>query len=469
MREDADVRLFVQHAAWLAPRLPNPSRIGLLQWVGRRLEPAGRARLAHMLPLHHGEQRAAERALTDVLCDELTVQRLHTELSEDIERGVDWAASYVRAQGRAPTEFVVNHRSPTPDRALLGALLALAQSWHDLLGLVDDASVGSDLPVRRSMLRRALTLHSARRIGPAVLDARGIARLRRVRPNGQRAADAIERVLGFWQRPFGDHPDDERGLAAFAAVLRADDVSNADTLLEVTTALSIARAALAASREDWPTTVPWQLLRVTDPQNKYPVISLRSGPLVVEIGKGAPRRRTASGAVERIADRLSPLIDEVLPRGERSRSTGHQPDVVLTFYRADAPHRSLLALGDAKRNMTGSGEVYLRAAVDVAATYLTSFGHAMGLAVDRSGTGQTADLLPAVTLFCRQGTGRPADSAIALLRKGGAQVPILMAFDLEQHFGADAEPPVSESLAAWIGALGRQAHAMLPRAHGRGT
>jgi hypothetical protein len=43
------------------------------------------------------------------------------------------------------------------------------------------------------------------------------------------------------------------------------------------------------------------------------------------------------------------------------------------------PANVVFVLGDAKRNVTGDGETYVRASLEVAATYLMSFGYRMGL------------------------------------------------------------------------------------------
>jgi len=111
------------------------------------------------------------------------------------------------------------------------------------------------------------------------------------------------------------------------------------------------------------------------------------------------------------------------------------------------------------------GEDLLRGALEVAATYLMSFGYRMGLQLpDRTGGPIVTDLSPGVTIFCRQNTGRDAESAVALLRANGTP-PVVMAFDLEQHFAYDSRPWHAPVLAAWLGSLGRQAMRLLTRDH----
>src|SRR5690606_9946441 len=111
----------------------------------------------------------------------------------------------------------------------------------------------------------------------------------------------------------------------------------------------------------WPTQDPWEVLSVNDPGSMYPVICLRSGELVCEIAKGAPRSAAAfRGERSRpVADLLAPWADEVLPRTGRARSTGRQPDLVLSFHLEGDHSHVIFALGDAKRNVTGDGESYI--------------------------------------------------------------------------------------------------------------
>jgi hypothetical protein len=127
----------------------------------------------------------------------------------------------------------------------------------------------------------------------------------------------------------------------------------------------------------------------------------------------------------------------------------------------------VFVLGDAKRNVAEGGKPYLRDSIDVAATYLMSFGYRMGLQVPLLDPGAIVTALtPGVTLFCLQATGRDADSAITLFR-ANASPPVVMALDLEKHFAPETRPWHAPVLAAWLGSLGRQAARKLARADRR--
>jgi hypothetical protein len=184
---------------------------------------------------------------------------------------------------------------------------------------------------------------------------------------------------------------------------------------------------------------------------------LRSNNLNCEISKGTPYEVVEGGSRRRIPDLLSPWADEALHVTGKPRSRGRQPDLILAFWLESRPNNVVFVLGDAKRNATGDGEIYLRGALEVAATYLMSFGYRMGLQLpDRQGGPIVTALTPGVTIFCRQNAGRDAASAVALFRADRA-LPVVMAFDLENHFSAGSRPWHAPVLAAWLGSLGRQA------------
>lgn len=456
-----DLQLFVEQAGWLAPRLEDPSRLGVIHWLGRRLEPAARARFVRHFPLEHPTQRRAEAGLCSLLSRAIVIHPTKLIPSDEAGRSIDWAATYTRSRGalRPPQPVLARVRHPVPDRGTLGALVSLGRSWKRMLTLAESGGVaGRDYAARRSALGRALAPQLTRGVVAGAFGNRHAARLRRL--DEQAAADvhAIEEALAFWKRAFGERdPSDLVALQTVGRVLDEADAANIDTLMEATVAISIARAAVEAPRADWPTLFPWTVERVDDPRGMYPAIVLRSGDLMCEVSKGTPPS-AGRGAKERarIADLLSPWADEALPATGRARSSGRQPDVVVSFWFEGDPSRVVFALGDAKRNATGDGESYIRTSIEVAATYLMSFGYRMGLTVPGSGGGAHAtSLMPGVTLFCRKGTG--CDSADAVKRLRADKAPVVMAFDLENHLGLGASPWASPVLSAWLGTLGRQA------------
>ena len=455
-----DLDLFIEQARWVTPLLRDPTRKGFVNWVGRRLHPDARDRLARLLPIHHPSHRVAEEALYKLLGRSLVVHRDEVRVTHHISRRIDWPATYVGAvlPGTPPQPFRHRLQRNVPDRMLLGALAGLARSWEASLDLALDAAAtdkSGDLSRRRALLRRATSPAHIQRMTTSAYTHRHARRLRGLDAESARCVEQIEIALRFWHEKFGED-DDHKGLAALGGILQDGDASNIDTLLELTTSLSIARAALQSDERDWPTDSKWELLSVDEAGKSYPDIRLQSGELVCEISKGAPTTRDADGHREDIRDAVSPWADEVLPglsvKADHSRSSGHQPDVVVTFWLESRPERSEFVLGDAKRN---EGEGYIRDALGVAATYLMAFGYRMGLRM-AGGSIQTA-ITPGVTLFCRRGT-RPDIARTLDLLRSKRRPPVVMAFDLEQHFGPPQSGPWhSPVLAAWLGCLGRQA------------
>lgn len=465
-----DIDLFVEQAKWIAPKLTDPTRLGIATWLGRRLEPAARRRFLRAFPLAHPTQRAAEGAVCALLRRAIVVHASRLVSTDDVGRTVDWVSTYSRSAGltRPPLPMLARVTYPVPDRASLGGLVTLAHTWRALLELGAEPSVyQDDFAQRGAALRAAVPPQIARGIAPVAFDARHAARLRRL---DQVAADqvaAIEAAQGFWNRAFSSESD-AGSLGAMGRLLDDADAANIDTMMEATVALSIARAATTAERPDWPTLFPWTLESVEDPSAMYPIVRLRSGDLICEVAKGTPTLPDAAGARHKIKDLLSPWADEALPRTGKARSSGRQPDVVVTFWFDGRPDKAVFALGDAKRNATGDGEGYIRMSLEVAATYLMSFGYQMGLQLPGAGEGTIKTLLqPGVTIFARQGTGRDAKSAIQMLRADRA--PVVMAFDLMNHFEPEARPWHSPLLAAWLGSLGRQAVAALSEGGARPT
>jgi hypothetical protein len=464
-----DVDLFVEQAIWLGPRLRDPSRLGVVNWLGQRLEPEARRALVQLFPLMHPVQVAAENAVCQLLARAIVVQHERVRRVDVVTRSVDWPATYANSFSgvRPPLPYLARLRHSMPDRACLNALATLAQSWSRVLELAAAAAPGGahriDLvEMRRSLLQSAITPHLARGLAPGLFNPRHAARLRALDDVAAVQVAAIEKACKFWSQLFGtnDTSDADR-LRSMGRFLHASDAENIDTLLEATVALSVARAAEQAERADWPTEQPWIMVNADDGAAKYPAIRLRSNDLNCEISKGTPFEVVKDGSRRKIADLLSPWADEALRATGKPRSRGRQPDLILAFWLESRPHRIVFVLGDAKRNATGDGEPYLRGALEVAATYLMSFGYRMGLQVpDRHGGPIVTALNPGVTIFCRQNTGRDAESAVALFR-ANRPLPVVMAFDVEQHFAPSSQPWHAPVLAAWLGSLGRQALRLL--------
>jgi hypothetical protein len=468
-----DLDLFVKQAAWLGPMLRDPSRIGVLTWLGQRFDGNCRRSLLRHFPLMHPVQKQAEDALCALLSRAIVVQPFRLRSVSAAVRSVDWTATYTRGSGRErpPLPYLARIRDAIPDRSCLSALATLSYSWSKALSLIADsdlcdrnARLDSELRVRR--LARAVPPQLARGLTPVAFDRRHALRLRSLDSTAAAQVDCLTEALGFWHGLFGGHAaSDADALVRLVRTLQEDAAENIDTMMEATVALSIARAATQAERPDWPTAGPWTLESVDDPISKYPVIRLKSGELLCEIAKGTPREIAPDGSKRRVTDLLIDWANDALPTTGKSRSTGRQPDVVLTFWLASRPAHIEFVLADAKRNAEGNGEEYLRDALEVAATYLMSFGYRMGLMLPSPAGGRiTTTLTPGVTLFCRQGAGVTESKAIEVLR-ADHQAPVVMAFDLEKHFSPTIDPWHAPVLAAWIGSLGRQAFKVLSEAN----
>lgn len=458
-----DVALFVEQASWLARRLGNSTPMGLLSWICSYLQKDVRRRWLQLFPLMHPDQAAAEAALCEVLSMELQRASHSARDVESVDRRVDWTETFARSTdpARQPLRYRSLRQVPVRDRRTTAALLGLAQSWCRLLHLAADVADGpterGGLVLRRRALELALTGHDRRHLGFSNYDVAVATRLKRGSPPELRLAVALERVSRLWSVWFVPETDEDMTvLRTLAGSLRDADARNTDTLLEFTCAISLARAAVEAGVDDWPAGAPWRLVSADPAISSYPRLLLQSGELLCAISKGHPRRPTAVGRPTKVKDATSAWLDAVLPQREQSRSTGNQPDLVLSFWLVGREDDALFVLADAKRNFSGDGETYLRAAVDVAATYLLSYGHCMGLRVSQDGFAPTTALAPGVTIFCRQGTRYDEVKAVEVLR-GADPLPTVFALDVGQHFGLGRAPWSAPALSAWMGNLGKQA------------
>lgn len=311
--------------------------------------------------------------------------------------------------------------------------------------------------------------HQRRHVQAVAHDSVVTSRLRRGAACEIRLAAALDRVTRLWSVWFSPETDEDQNvLRVLAATLRDAGARNTDTLLEFTTAISIVRACVEAGRADWPSSEPWRLVSIDDVDSSYPRIQLRSGALSCEVTKGHLRlpgdghRRPAP-----LPDATSRRLDAVLPAKGRSQSTGNQPDIVRAFWLGSRREIVEFSLADAKRNVTGDGESDLRQAVDLAASYLLSYGHALGLEVPAEpGTPIATRLTPGVTVFARQRTRHTEAAAVELLRIEPV-LPTVFALDVGQHFGLGRAPWSAPAISAWMGALGRQAVGSLSSRQGR--
>lgn len=463
-----DVALFAEHLRWFAHRhLRDRSRWGVAVWIAARLHPKKRERWTRQWKIEHETHARAERDLVTFLRTSVTARASCIRLVELPDRHVDWVATSLRpplGQLRPAPPYVSRRSRPLPDGPLLATLAGLAESWAIALDLAadggHDSARNAALQDRARKLRKAAALHEAHRAKALPFNERLFDRLRRVGDEGAVLARTLAEALSFWERAFAADMSEDAAFRAFGESLQKDDMANLDTLLEFSAALSIAR--IATEPDD--SKDAWKLSPVSLAEKRaYPSLVLHRGALRCEITKGM--HVTPNGRAQH-RDISRSWLDEVLTGGEE-HSIGHQPDIVLRFSHRDDRARALVAIADAKRNVAGDGQHYLRHSIGSAAMYMIAFAHMLGLKVSDGTAGsdptiRTA-LTPAVTLFCFQQLGERAKDANRMTELFGShpeRVPSVVALNLRDHFGhAPGGSWRSPVLTAWFRLLTRQVEA----------
>lgn len=447
-----DIELFVDHVAWLGGYLKDPSRLGVMSWLGRSLRPEVRAELSGLFRADHPIQIQAEKELLVLLRRPWQKHAPRYARLDMPERNVDWARTYIEELTAPPARFWSREVVPMLDGGLLGGLCSLGRTMLDL------GSFGSiDLERRsvRAALEQAIAMVS-RTIGRHHASYTSLHEQRLLRMDGEtrRCALSLRSYLEFFRDRFGESGDRDGLQALTRRIGEADlrcDRRTLDSLLEISAAIAIARAAVSTViAADLPDGIPWELVDVDERDEKnVPRIRLRAGPLSCVISKDAPND-----------DTLVPLLRQM---GLSAR--GNQPDIVMTFTLTTETGRqeSILVLADAKRNAEDDGRRYLASSVETAIVYAVSYGHRMGLRIHPNGTTRIdGDVLPAVTLFCRQGVktiagvGPREEDIVARLRSADP-LPAVLALDLSHIRRSQEETDVSPILRAWLGRIARQA------------
>lgn len=444
MTEDSELQLFAEQAAWIAPHLPDPTRRGLLRWLATHLSEGAGQRIARLLPLDHPVQQRAEAAVVELLERRLAKSSCQLSASEVIGRNVDWPHTLERAAGMTPTVHFERRRVSVPDRSCIGALAALGRTWLALVQLGDTE--------RHRRREEALRL-TLRRVGPVTSSAPFTQRMaRNLSKLDSTAAQGVADIwcaLRFWEAHFDCA--DAAALLEIGRQLRSDCMENPDHLLEVSATLSICRAACqlpqsCITKQIW--AVEWR----TRGERRTELV-LKTGPLRCTVYKGKPHPAPAQ------EDRLNHSL-RLMGLAVR----GNQPDINLRFERDGCPG-AVYILADAKRNWTGDGVSYLRAAVEVAAAYALSFSHLLGTLHDESTGTVRAVVNPAVTLFCRRSVAQvmaaESPSEIVERLRTAPELPAIVAFDMERHFGAGPSEWSSPVLSAWFDRVSRDANSAL--------
>ncbi len=452
---DPLIDLFIEHASWFARHIPFGTRGTVLDWVFARLSSDNVDQMRTFFCIDRSEQREAEQAVANFFEAEErpTVQRREWTTTTKIKRTTDWGRTYEQSTTSVPTEYCSREVRDVPDERLLSSLAGLARRWLILLEKLQEKGEYRD---RIDQLRNAVP---SRFLGSAYEMSFGPEEMRRLRRSSPETAAKLEPVQRFWNRSFGD--EDEEALRNLAGEIDRSSVRNDDTLLELIAALSVARAAVEGGK--WSECDSWEMERVEIGSGKYPSIVLGNGECRCEIAKGQPGSLRPNGGKE---DRLIEIFGEM-----GLNSTGHEPDLLLRFWRVGETSNSVFALGDAKRNESDDGEGYLRSSVKGTATaYMAAFGHLTGLTMgdQREGAFEQG-LEPAVTLFCRQGVssvaGIPVEDSqgiVECFENDEKSLPPIMGFDHRHLATTDDEgewqAPV---LSAWFRRIARGARELL--------
>jgi hypothetical protein len=453
---DPLVELFIEHASWFAKHIPFGTRGTVFDWVFARLSTENVEKMRTFFRIDRVEQREAEKAVAEFFEREErpTVERREWATTTKITRTTDWARTYEQSITSVPTEYCSREVREVPDERLLSSLAGLARQWLILLGKLQEGD--GDYQSRIDRLRNAVP---NRFLGSAYEISFGPEEMRRLRRSSSETAAKLEPVRRFWSRGFGE--EDEEALRNLAGGIDRSDVKNDDTLLELVAALSVARAAVEGA--DSPIADAWEIERVEIGSGKYPSIVLASDQLRCEIAKGQP------GAMKRRETTEDRLIEVFEKMG--LNSTGHEPDLLLKFWRVGSASDSVFALGDAKRNESNDGDDYIRTSIKGTATaYMAAFGHLAGLTMRESRDGAFEQRLePAVTLFFRQGISAiddiPADQTediVECFNDDARSLPPIVGFD-HRHMAKTGEEDEWKApvLNAWFRRLARGARELL--------
>ena len=469
----ADLELFAEFAAWLPGPLYGNSIIGLSDWIAHQADRSrsnqeGREELLQALrswlSIDSPEQVAAEKTLVRLLTEiELQRSGVRSRHSEQIGRDVDWGRTYADSVSRTPARFWCRERVRVPDRSLRGGLLWLARAWHRLLEN-DDEDARKDGARRHGerIQQLARVLHPPRSLQ---LRERPLSRshLDRLRHSGVVApADlrnferAVARQLSLPAQPtrrkhlrryldesVERRPSRKKGPPAMLPLL-----------LELSVRMAIVRAA--CERPEKGSDDAWQPWRLIPAYQTDEVFTLRSPDDDLEC-------QVAGWQKLRDKD-VTTHLRHVAGMDPDHKARDSQPDIHLLFRRVgerDDGESGISVLGDSKRNGDGTG--LFRDGLRTATFYMLAYHNELGLKV---GEGVIeGPVHPAFTLFFRQGVEwPPGEDPLLDLRDGqdaDDQRPVLLAMDMDNHFGATRDGWNGGAMRRWFRALARQAAAHL--------
>lgn len=376
----SDTALFVTHATWLGPRLPQPTIGAFACWLAPWLRGACKRELEAMYRINHPIQRAAEIELIELL--QAAPRRLEQRVRIDDQAGrlTDWPSTLTLAHPLAPARFVQQSRSSELDNGLLAGLATIGRQWSYML-----VEYGDQMEEHKRVqdLRKA-----TRPFGRGQLTLAHLRRLGRL-PQAESKLRSLRQALELMTLPL-TAPQSVSAIETLAARLSAmgSELENQNDALEVSVILSIARAAQ---------NLGWSIAHANaDRVRPKPRLALAKGDLRCTITKGrfeypAEPKRQAIDALRRL---------ETVELG--LNSTGRQPDVVISFWNVHAPEDVYFCIADAKRNQSGDGVAYLKNAIVSMTAYMVSFSEPLRACLSAEVGGFAAPLMPTATLFLQQ-------------------------------------------------------------------
>lgn len=461
--EAIDLAFFVEQSCWIIQYLPEPTIGGLISWLTRHLSDEIADTLRTLLVLEHPDRKRAEQELIALLKRSLHRPSPRWFRSVVPRREVDWTRTYVESFGQTPSEIWCRRRIETADHDLQAALVAIANSWSNTLL----RSPELDHRSRGERLASIANAPELRRLRPVAYSRVHESRLRRIQPE---AAQAIREVSLLPYRILRLEPGDT--MSAMIARLGQHIVGagmerevNLNALLEVSVQLAILRGALTCPASRLPDGEPWAFATRPghgSPRSRYVTAQLESrlnngDYLVCQLSKGPP-----DGRAHRAVDHTWSMRKRAGIADPRRL----EPDIWLAFWLESAPEFRVHALGDAKRN---SDKRYIRPSIEKALVYLVAYSRELGMtfADDPSGSRKLVGRIsPAFTLFFRRYPGpipsadEAVDEALHRLDSIGQSASdpddAVLSLFMRPHF----EPGTTrrtEVLAAWLGALARQA------------
>lgn len=329
------------------------NRHGLLGWVSRFLSESAQSKLRQLMFLEDPDRIEAETLLIDFLKSDPTRTISKNREASRLNRRTSWGKTFVSQLSGKANAYVNYTDERVPDHQLLSALFGIAYRWQQELKAFPDYKQRAD----------ALE-HACRnaRFKPLAInyDSNLAERLKQF-TNGKRLAELIEKSQGVLWQKF----DSERDGQLLTDLFRKDldkkgDERNGDALLEMFALLALTRVFISL---DW---LPVKRNLIFNKDDKLEGgLNLSKDNFFLHIQKGFP---------DDVTDRTVGALKSSVCYS----ATGKQPDIVLHFF-SEGSDRECYLIGDAKRNATGDGDSYRRAAFFSMLNDFVAFSHKLQL------------------------------------------------------------------------------------------